>query len=289
MRGSNTSTEIPSSSASAAASSASWTSRPVATTVTSPPSRWIRALPNSRRLDLVGNLALDGVQETVLEEQHRVVVVDRAVEQVARVDRQRGEHDLEAGHMHEPGFELLGMLRAGRPARAALRANRQRHLQLAAGHVAVLRRLVHDLLHRERREVLVHDLDDRAHALHRGADAGADDRHLGDRRVADALGPNSWSMPCVTPMEPPISAMSSPMMKTSGSRAHRLDHRVAHGLAVRQLRHWRSSPGVVDGHGPAHDTLRRWRQDARARRRPTAAMSSRLALAPSGERKRHHA
>jgi len=31
-------------------------------------------------------------------------------------------------------------------------------------------------------------------------------------------GPNSASMPCVTPMEPPISAMSSPMMKTSGSR-----------------------------------------------------------------------
>ncbi len=30
--------------------------------------------------------------------------------------------------------------------------------------------------------------------------------------------PNSCSMPWVTPMEPPISAMSSPMMKTSGSR-----------------------------------------------------------------------
>src|SRR5437762_1197691 len=31
-------------------------------------------------------------------------------------------------------------------------------------------------------------------------------------------GPNSASMPCVTPIEPPISAMSSPMTKTSGSR-----------------------------------------------------------------------
>src|SRR3954451_24026647 len=30
-------------------------------------------------------------------------------------------------------------------------------------------------------------------------------------------GPNSASMPCVTPIEPPISAMSSPMMKTSSS------------------------------------------------------------------------
>src|SRR3712207_5053808 len=30
-------------------------------------------------------------------------------------------------------------------------------------------------------------------------------------------GPNSWTRPCVTPIEPPISAMSSPMMKTSSS------------------------------------------------------------------------
>jgi len=31
-------------------------------------------------------------------------------------------------------------------------------------------------------------------------------------------GPNSSSIPCVTPIEPPISAISSPMMKTSSSR-----------------------------------------------------------------------
>src|SRR3954462_10794866 len=30
-------------------------------------------------------------------------------------------------------------------------------------------------------------------------------------------GPNSASIPCVTPIEPPISAMSSPVMKTSSS------------------------------------------------------------------------
>jgi hypothetical protein len=29
--------------------------------------------------------------------------------------------------------------------------------------------------------------------------------------------PNSSSIPCVTPIDPPISAMSSPMMKTSSS------------------------------------------------------------------------
>ena len=71
----------------------------------------------------------------------------------------------------------------------------ERHLELPARHVAVLRRLVDDLLGRERQEVLVHDLDDRPHALHRRADAGADERHLGDRRVAHALGPELGEHP----------------------------------------------------------------------------------------------
>ena len=47
VRGSKTSTEIPCSAACSAALSDSCTSRPVATTVTSSPSRWIRALPIS--------------------------------------------------------------------------------------------------------------------------------------------------------------------------------------------------------------------------------------------------
>ena len=37
-------------------------------------------------------------------------------------------------------------------------------------------------------------------------------------------GPNSSSIPCVTPIEPPISAMSSPMMKTSSSERMACDN-----------------------------------------------------------------
>ena len=90
--------------------------------------------------------------------------------------------------MDEPGLELLRVLRSGRPPRSALGADRERHLHLATGHRPVLRRLVDELLHGDRQEVLVHDLDDRAHALDRRADTAADDRHLGDRRVAHAAG-----------------------------------------------------------------------------------------------------
>ena len=143
--------------------------------------------------------------------------------------------------MDEPRLELLGVLRARRPPRTALRSDRERHRHLPARHRPVLRGLVDELLHRDREEVLVHDLDDRAHALDRGADPAADDRHLRDRRVADALGPNSSRSPCVTAIEPPISAMSSPMMNTSLVVAQRLRERVADSLAVGQLRHRRTS------------------------------------------------
>ena len=47
-------------------------------------------------------------------------------------------------------------------ARAALRAEDERHPQLAAGHEVRLRRLVDELVERERDEVDEHDLDDGA-------------------------------------------------------------------------------------------------------------------------------
>src|SRR5712691_2393375 len=144
-------------------------------------------LAEGDRLELVGDFFLDPVQRAVLEEDDGIVVVDRRPEQSAHVGRRRREHHLQPRDVHEPRLELLRVLRARAPACAALRADRQRHFQLPAGHVAVLRGLVDDLLGRERQEVLVHHFDDGAHALHRRADAGADQRHLRDRRVADSL------------------------------------------------------------------------------------------------------
>ena len=60
VRGSSTSTEMPSSAASSAAYSASCTSRPMATTVTSLPSRWRRALPSGIGSSSSGTSSLSG-------------------------------------------------------------------------------------------------------------------------------------------------------------------------------------------------------------------------------------
>ena len=78
--------------------------------------------------------------------------------------------------MREPGLEALRVLRPAALARAALRAQHERHLQLAAGHEVRLRRLVHELVERERHEVDEHDLEHRPQPGLRGADRDAADR-----------------------------------------------------------------------------------------------------------------
>ena len=193
--------------------------------------------PELERLDLLRHLALDRVEQPVLEEEHRVVVVDRAPEQVACVDRRGRERDLQTGHVDEPRLELLRVLCSGRPARTTLGPDRQRDLELAAGHVPVLGGLVHDLLHRESREVLVHDLDDRAHALHGRADTRAHDRHLRDRGVAHTLGAELLQHALGDAHR--AAHLGDVLAHDEDVRVapHGLDHDVPDRLAIRRLRH----------------------------------------------------
>ncbi len=76
--------------------------------------------------------------------------------------------------MEEVGFEALAVLRAELMPRALRRANDQRHLGLAAVHVANFRRVIDDLIDRKEAEVHRHQLDYRPQPAHRSANAGAD-------------------------------------------------------------------------------------------------------------------
>ena len=79
------------------------------------------------------------------------------------------------------------MLAPRRAPGAELGPHGQRHLRGAAGHERHLRCLVEQLVEADADEVEVHQLDDGSHAGHRGADAEAHDRGLGDGRVAHAI------------------------------------------------------------------------------------------------------
>ena len=78
------------------------------------------------------------------------------------------------------------MLGAEARAAAVAGAHDQRTLDLAVGHVAALGELVGDIVEADRDEVREHDLGDRLQSGHRRAHGGAEDRLLGDRRVAHA-------------------------------------------------------------------------------------------------------
>ena len=60
------------------------------------------------------------------------------------------------------------------------------HLDLPIGHVAALGKFVGDIVEAHGDEVGEHDLGDRLQPGHRRAHGGAEDRLLGDRRVAHA-------------------------------------------------------------------------------------------------------
>ncbi len=146
-----------------------------------------RRLADRHAIGVRRHRALGLVQQLVLEDQHRVRIVDRREQQALGVVRRRRLHDLEARHVREPRFEALAVLRRGAGARAARQPHDHRHARLAAEHEADLRRLVDDLLHRQRDEIRELDLEHRPHAGQRGADRRAGDAQLADRRVDHAL------------------------------------------------------------------------------------------------------
>ncbi len=98
------------------------------------------------------------VQGLVFKEADHVIVADGRLEQPLGIVWIRGGDDLQAGHVGEPGLQALGVLGGVAHAGPGRGPVNDRQGGLAAEHVAVLGRLVHDLVHGDAHEVLVHEL-----------------------------------------------------------------------------------------------------------------------------------
>ena len=107
------------------------------------------------------HLAGMAVQHLVFEEDDRVGIADRGLQQALVVGgRERRDH-LQARNLRVPGRVILAVL-GGDAGRGAVRATEHdRAAHLAAGHVQRLGRGVDDLVDRLHREVEGHELDDR--------------------------------------------------------------------------------------------------------------------------------
>ena len=123
---------------------------------------------------------------------------------------------------------LGGELAAG----AGRHADHQRHAELVARHVAHRGRGVEDLVEREQAEIHRHQLDDRAHAGHRGADARAGEAGLRQRRVANALGTELGQQPLAHRVAAAIAADVLAHQEHALVAPQRVADRLAHGLAI---------------------------------------------------------
>jgi hypothetical protein len=104
----------------------------------------------------------------------------------------------------------------------------------------ILGRVVDDLVHRQQAEVDGHDLHDGASAGHRGADGGADEALLGDRRVAHAV-------LAVLVHQPGRDAVGA--VEEAELLAEQVDAVVALELLVE-----REAQGLADAHGRHQDS-----------------------------------
>ena len=126
--------------------------------------------------DLVTLLRHEGigrVEQAMLDENHRIVVADRGDQAALGVVGVGRRDDLEARHVHEHRVQALRMLRALAPRFADHAAHHQRHLDLAAVHVAAFGGDVDELVHAQHQKVHADVHVDRPHAGHRRADRNA--------------------------------------------------------------------------------------------------------------------
>ena len=104
------------------------------------------------------------VERLALDEDDRVVVADRRLQQALRVRRRRRHHHLEPGHVRVEVLERTASAARRAVRRAARAAEHDRQLELPARHLPDLGRVVDDLIERDEREVPGHELDDRPQA-----------------------------------------------------------------------------------------------------------------------------
>ncbi len=146
--------------------------------------RGVRDVDGTR---LLVDLGLERIEQRVLEDEHRIRLLERREEHAARIlDRRRCER-LDPGDVGVPGLETVLVLGGHLPAAPRCHAHDERNAHLPARHVAQGGGVVDHLVEREQAEVDRHHLDDRPHAAEGGTDPRTDEARLGERCVADAL------------------------------------------------------------------------------------------------------
>ena len=117
------------------------------------------------------------------------------------------------------------------------------HVEQTAGHVQEGGGVVHDLVERQQAEIDGHDLDDRPHPAHGGADPDPGERRFRQRGVADPLGTEFVEQALADGKAAAVAADILAHQEDPLVLVHRLADRLAHRLAVGELAHGVGSGG----------------------------------------------
>ena len=126
------------------------------------------------------------IDDLVFQEDHRIGIADRGLEQALGVGGGIRRDHFHAGHRGIPGGIILAVLGADAGGGAVGAAEHDGAAHLAARHVAGLGGGIDDLVHRLHGEIPGHEFHDGLEAVERRADAQAGKAMLGDRRVDHA-------------------------------------------------------------------------------------------------------
>ena len=191
-----------------------------------------------RQFVVGGNVPLFPVELCALHEHDGIIVADGSLHEALGVVGVAGADALHPGEVRHDILRRVGVRRADAGAAVGRTADDDGAVDLAAGHVAHHRAIVHDLIPGDGVKAPEHQLHHGAHAEHAGADAHADEASLADRGVHETL---------VPPLFPePLSHLVGAVVLRH-LLAHDHDHRVASDFFVKGF-----TDGVAVGDSAGH-------------------------------------
>jgi len=206
------------------------------------------------RSGIGGKLAGHVVEHDVLENQNRIGVLQRGPQHTAGILKRRRRQHFDAGDMRVPAFEAVRMLGGKLAPGAGRHPDHQRHAELVSRHVTHCGRGIEYLVERQQAEIHRHQFDDRPHAGHRRADAGAGEPGFRERRIANPLRPEFGEQPVAHRVAAAVAADVLTHQKNALVALDRVAQRLLNRFAVSHLNHFGADAFLLHGVSPIAGT-----------------------------------
>ena len=175
------------------------------------------------------------IEQFVLENHHRIGVGYGGQQQALGIMRRCRLHNLQAGHMRQPGLKALAVLCRRPCAGTGGKAHHQRYRHRTAEHIAQLCRLIDDLFHRQCGKIGKLELENWSQTRQRRPDRHACPAQFGNRRIHDAIRAKTMHQIPRDLKGTAIDANILPHQNDTVILFHGYGHGLLNGLGIRQF------------------------------------------------------